>query len=334
MHSGHLVHGGVHQVRGLAPGVQIQAADGAGQFGVLRDDIGGVPGLQPPPGQREPGAGVDPAGEQRGHVDGDPGGGGDKVGGQVRPGGVPAGSVERDLQPVAGRGDGPDPQPDPPDVHLRVAVHADDPPDAFQHPGRDRVDRTAGEDLLGGLEDQPHGVGQQPLPVEPGEHESRPEHGGGVHVVPAGVRPVGHGGPVGHARLGVRDRQRVDVRPQRQHGRHPVPLPHVTHEPGPDGENLRLQPGLLQPVLDGGGGTELLVAELGMHVQIPAEGDQLSTEFVGEPAGQRTPGLAGRVVGAGGAGLQLVHLMKRRPLAPSTGHRSTKLQPLRRTNFL
>src|SRR5207247_10825788 len=99
---GDLVDRGVHQVGGLAPGVQVQAADGAGEVGALRDDVAGVAGLQAAPGHGEAGPGVDPAGDQCRDVQGDPGGGGDQVGGQVRAGGVAAGPFEGDFQPVAG----------------------------------------------------------------------------------------------------------------------------------------------------------------------------------------------------------------------------------------
>src|SRR5690606_13178111 len=102
---GDLVDGGDHDVGGLPPGLQVQAAHGAGEFGVLRDHVGRVAGFDPAPGDGEAAAGVDAPADQGGHVGDDPGGGGDQVGGQVRAGGVPAGAVEGDLQTVARRGD-------------------------------------------------------------------------------------------------------------------------------------------------------------------------------------------------------------------------------------
>ena len=111
-----------------------------------------------------------------GQLGGELGGGRHQVGGQVRAGGVPAGAVEGDLQPVAGRGDRAGPQPDPADVDPRVAVHGEDPAHAVQDPGLDGVERAAGQDLLGGLEQQPHRARQQPLPVELGQHQPGAEH--------------------------------------------------------------------------------------------------------------------------------------------------------------
>ena len=51
------------EVGGLPPGVEVQAADRAGELGVLRDDVAGVAGLDAAPGHGEAGAGVDAAGD-------------------------------------------------------------------------------------------------------------------------------------------------------------------------------------------------------------------------------------------------------------------------------
>ena len=79
-----------------------------------------------------------------------------QVAGQMRPRGVPARRVQRDLDLVGRRGDRPGPHRDPADRQPRIAVQREDP----RHPGQrargDRVDRAAGHQLLGGLEDQPH----------------------------------------------------------------------------------------------------------------------------------------------------------------------------------
>lgn len=67
-----------------------------------------------------------------------------------------------------------------------------------------------------------------------------------------------------------------------------------------------------------------------MHVKIAPEGDQLGPQGFGQRAGQG--GVLGRL-GIGLTGHQLVHLLKGRPPAPSTGHRSTKVQPHRGTKY-
>lgn len=276
---------------------------------MLRDDVGGVAGLDAAPGDREARAGVDAAGEDGGDVGGDPGGGGDEVGGEVRAGGVAAGAVEGDLEAVAGGGDGAHPEADLPGVDPGVAVDGDDPADALQDPGLDRVGGTAGQDLLGGLEDQPHGVRQEALAVELGEDQSGAEDGGGVDIVSAGVGAVGHGGAVGDG-LDVGDGQRVEVAADRQHGQALGPGADVTDEPGAGRQDLRREAGRLQAGLERGGRTELLVPELGVHVQVPAEGDEFGAQGFGQRSGQGD--------GAWLTGLQLVHPLKGRPVERST----------------
>lgn len=233
------------------------------------------------------------AADDRGHVGDDTGGGGDEVGRQMRPGGVPTGTVEGDLQPVAGRGDRTGLEPDPPGVDPRVAVHGEDLADALQHPALDGVGGTAGQHLLGGLEEQPHGPRQQSPLLEVGEDEPRTQHHGRVNVVSARVCPVGHGRPVRALGLHVRDGQAVDVGAQGEHGPLAVPLPDVTDEAGPDGEHARLQPGLLQPLLDRRGGAELLVAELRVHVQVTPEQHEFGVQFVAQRTGKR--GFPGKI---------------------------------------
>jgi hypothetical protein len=76
---------------------------------------------------------------------------------------------------------------------------------------RDRVDRAAGHQLLGRLENQPQPDRQL---RRPGQRERGAQQDRGVPVVPAGMRGVGHRrgvhgpGPLGH-------RQRIHVGPQR-----------------------------------------------------------------------------------------------------------------------
>lgn len=96
-------------------------------------------------------------------------------------------------------------------------MHRDDPAHTVQDTGFDGVGGSAGQHLLGGLEQQPHGAGQQALPVEVGEDQARAEDDRGVHVVAAGVGAVGEGRAVRDVGLGVRNGQGVDVCAQGQH---------------------------------------------------------------------------------------------------------------------
>lgn len=217
-------------------------------------------------------------------------------------------------------------QSDAPRVDLRVAMHADDPPDAFEHARLDRVRGAAGQYLLRGLEDQPDTPGQQALGVQVGEDETGAEHDRRVDVVAAGVGAVGHGRAVRAVTLRVRDGQRVDVGAQRQHGAYVVRVPDVTDESRADGENPRLQARLLQARLDRRGGAELLVAELRVHVQVATERDEFGAQCLGQRAReQRLPG----EIGLGLSGHQLVHPLKGRTIGRPTNPRSTKVQPVR-----
>ncbi|GAA3129930.1 hypothetical protein GCM10017687_51570 [Streptomyces echinatus] len=175
-------------------------------------------------------------------------------------------------------------------------MHGEDPVDALEHAVRDGVQGTAGQHLLGGLEEQPHRAGQQALGVQVGEDQSGAEDDGGVHVVAAGVGPVRHGRPVGAFGLGVRDGQGVDVGAQREQrfGR-PLALgePDVAHESGSGAEDAGLEPGLLQPRLDRGGGAELLVAQFRVHVQVATEGDEFGVQGLAQHAGEHIPRKAG-----------------------------------------
>ena len=64
-------------------------------------------------------------------------------------------ALEGDLDAVRGGGDGTDEQADLPDVAARVAVQREDLVDALQPATVDDLVRSAGDDLLRGLEDQP-----------------------------------------------------------------------------------------------------------------------------------------------------------------------------------
>ncbi len=181
---------------------------------------------------------------------------------------------------------GPVRRPMRPGVHLRVAVHGEDAADAVQHVAVDGVRRTAGQHLLGRLEDQPDRAGQQVTAGQLGQHQAGAENDGGVHVVPAGVRAVGDRRAVGDG-LGVRNGQRVDVGAQRERVTGAAHLAaDVADQSGAGGEHPRGEARLLQTLLDRGGGAELLVPELGVHVEVAPEGDELLVESVRECAGQ------------------------------------------------
>lgn len=121
-----------------------------------------------------------------------------------------------------------------------------------------------------------------------GQHEPGPEHHGRMHVVPTGMGPVRHGRAIRAITLRVRNGKGVDVGPQRKRGTVTAPVPDVTDEPGTYREHTRPQPGLLEPRLDGGGRTELLVAELRVHVQVTPERDKFGTQRLRQRAGKRS----------------------------------------------
>jgi hypothetical protein len=128
------------------------------------------------------------------------------------------------------------------------------------------------------------------LLVQFGQDETGTEDDGGVHVVAAGVRAVGHGRAVRAVALHVGDGQAVDVGPHGKHAGAPGPLfalyTDVTDEPCPDGEYARLEAGPLQPLLDRGCRAELLVAQLRVHVQVASERDELGAQSVGQRTGK------------------------------------------------
>ncbi len=168
-------------------------------------------------------------------------------------------------------------------------MHGDDPPHSVEHPARDGVGGAAGQDLLGGLEEEAYGPRELALLVQPGQHEAGAEDDGGVHVVAAGVGAVGRGGAVRAVTLRVRDGQGVDVGAQREHGYGGVAGADVTDEAGADGEDARFETGGLQPCLDRGGGPELLVAQLGVHVQVAPERDEFGTQELRQGAREHIP---------------------------------------------
>ena len=119
-------------------------------------------GRDPAPDQAEAGPRVDPARQCRRQLGHDLRERVDQVGGEVRPGGVPAraGEPHRDL--VGGGGDRPAAQPDLADLDARVAVQREDPVDAGRARRPPMTSSAPPRGLLGGLEDQPDAPGSWP----------------------------------------------------------------------------------------------------------------------------------------------------------------------------
>ena len=192
-----------------------------------------------------------------------------------------AASGQRDLHGVRGRGDGTDARADGADVETRFAVRGQDPGQALQHTLADDGEGSAGQALLCGLEDDPDAAGEGDVVVGAVDltglagHQTVDGDGGaghdrGVHVMSAGVgHALGGGGVVQTGALG--QGQGVDVRPQTQHQRSLADVHVRTGVLQLD----RAQSVVGEQLEDPLGGAVLLVGELGMLVQIPAEGHQI-----------------------------------------------------------
>ena len=177
-----------------------------------------------------------------------------QIAGQMRSRGVPALAVQRDLDVVGGRRDRPGPHRDPSDGQPRIAVQREDPRHPVDRARRDGVDRAAGHQLLGGLEDQPNTDRQLGHRVQ---RERRAEQHRGVRVVAAGVRDVGHHRGVGHSGA-VGHRQRIHIGAQRD--ARAVLGTEVADQAGAAGKHLRVQPGVGELGGDELRGGELLAA--------------------------------------------------------------------------
>ncbi len=110
---GHRVQQRLEQVRRLVPGVLVQAAHGARRHADLRDGVERRAGAHLAPDQAQAGPRVDPPGQRRGQFGHDLAQRVHQVGGQVRPGGVPARAGQPDHDLVAGAGYRPVPQARP-----------------------------------------------------------------------------------------------------------------------------------------------------------------------------------------------------------------------------
>ena len=254
------------------------------------DRVEGLAGVHRAPDHRDAGPRVDPAVQQRGHVHDDPAEGVHQVDGQVRAGGVPAGTGQGDLDGVRGRGERAGAHADQAGRQLRVAVQRVDRGDVLERAGGDHLGRAGRHALLGGLEDQPDPAGEFALAVELREGQAQSEQDRRVYVVTAGVRDVLHRGPVRHV-LGVLQRQGVQVGPE---GDHPVALADVAEHAVALRQQPRRQAGDGQLAGDQGGGLELRAGRLRVRVDVPANGYQIGAAR-GEPAVE----LAGQRVGAG-----------------------------------
>ena len=122
--------------------------------------------------------------------------------------------VSRTSTMSVGRGERAGAHRDQADRQLREAVQREDRLDVLQAALRDHLGRAGRELLLARLEDQPYPAGQLAAGVELGQRQPGAEQDRGVHVVAARVADVVDRRPVGHV-LGVRQRQRVEVGPQR-----------------------------------------------------------------------------------------------------------------------
>ncbi len=163
----------------------------------------------------------------------------------------------------------PAPETDPADVDARVAVEREDPVDAVEHVVGDHVHRTAGHDLLGGLEDQAYAARQLPLLVHLGERESGADQGGRVDVVSAGVGDAGvrlaQGSPVSSSRA---------ARPCRRAG----PRAGRCRRGRRRGRSLRGAGPAIPPARPGRGqrgGPGLRPGQLRVRVEVAAQLDQL-----------------------------------------------------------
>ncbi|GAB3946089.1 hypothetical protein GCM10027614_39000 [Micromonospora vulcania] len=136
----------------------------------------------------------------------------------------------------------------------------------------DDLQRAAGQDLLGRLEDEPDPAVQLAEVGELGQQHADAEQDRGVHVVAAGVADALHRGPVGHV-LGVVERQRVDVGAQR-HDRAVGTAVDVADHAVALGQQPWVQPGQREFPGDQGGRLELRAGQLGVRVEVTARGDQ------------------------------------------------------------
>ena len=205
------------------------------------------------------------------------------------------------------------------DDAVRVAVKRDDAVDALDRAVLDAVDGAAGHLLLGGLEDEADGARRRVLR----EQRRGAEQHRRVRVVAAGVADA----LVRRGELEVGlliHRQRVDVGAQRDEvvGRRVVGGGHVTDQAGADGETSHLEPETFELFGDVVRRRLLLIAQLGVGVQVAAPLDELVPQVVVD-AVVRHGGLVCRV----DVGLGVLPTRVRVVLVEVTHRRSFRRKP-------
>src|SRR5690554_4193972 len=194
----------------LLPRADVEAAQRSLHRTGTGDDVVGTARRDGAPREVDARARVEAASEDRGHLRDDLTEREHDVTGEVRARGVTARRGDHDLDLVRCRGDRTDARTDTPYLEPRVAVHGEDLSDSLEPARAHDVERSARLHLFGGLEDEPHPDGQEPCGIELGEHESRPEHHRGVHVVPASMGDTSRARGPRQAAL-VLESERVEV---------------------------------------------------------------------------------------------------------------------------
>ena len=225
------------------------------------------------PDQADAGARVEPAGQRARQLGDELAEGEGEVLGQVRARGVPAacrsaGPSSASAAPVSG----PTRRPTWPTSMRGVAVQAEDVLDVVEGAGGDHLERAAGHDLLGRLEEQPDPARERrrARAPRPARARRRPAR----RCARRGRRRARRPSTVLRPRVvaSVVDGQRVEVGAQRDEraGRR-----RRARRSGRSWAAAGRQAGLLEPVGDQGGGALLLPGQLGVGVQVAAERDQL-----------------------------------------------------------
>ncbi len=153
-------------------------------------------------------------------------------------------------------------------------MQSEDPVDRGNASGRHDIDGAAWH-LLGRLEDQPDLAGQRACrgrtgQEQAGTHQDR----GAMHIVPARVAGTPVDRPVRYVLL-VIYRQRIDIGPERDYPLTGGAIPDVDSEASALGQDGRAQSSSLKPERDPPRRPVLVVASLGMGVQITPKLDEL-----------------------------------------------------------